>query len=117
MTDPIRHRQLEEWNLVQLCTRILNNAKNELYLNMHYLDVSLSSLGYEADLACRGLGTDGFFIYYHPEYLGRLFQQGRTLVNRSYLHMVFHCLFAIRTAKGPGTIPHSIWPVILPLNP
>lgn len=101
MTDPIRHRQLEEWNLVQLCTRILNNAKNELYLNMHYLDVSLSSLGYEADLACRGLGTDGFFIYYHPKYLGRLFQQGRILVNRSYLHMVFHCLFCHPDSQGP----------------
>lgn len=43
-----------------LCTRILQNSRNELYLNMRYLDLSLSSLGFEMDPACRGLGTDGF---------------------------------------------------------
>ena len=45
MIDPTRHRQMEELNIVTLCTRILQNARNELYLNMRYLDISLSSLG------------------------------------------------------------------------
>ncbi len=45
MIDPIRHEQLEELQLVNLCSQILSNARNELYLNMHFLDVSLSSLG------------------------------------------------------------------------
>ena len=93
MIDPTRHRQLEELNQVELCTRILRNARNELYLNMRFLDLSLSSLGFEADPECRGVGTDGYLIYYHPEYLCDLYRRGRILVNRSYLHMVFHCLF------------------------
>ena len=49
MTDPTRKRQLEELDQVKLCTRILYQARSELYLNMRFLDVSLSSLGFEAD--------------------------------------------------------------------
>lgn len=100
MIDPVRHRQLEELNMVELCTRVLSNSRNELYLNMRYLDISLSSLGFEADPECRGLGTDGFLIYYHPDYLGSLYRQGRVFVNRSYLHMVFHCLFCHMDMRG-----------------
>lgn len=100
MIDPTRHRQLEELNMVEVCTRILRNARNELYLNMRYLDVSLSSLGFEADPGCRGLGTDGFVILYHPEYLCDLFRRGRVLVNRTYLHMVLHCLFCHMDTRG-----------------
>ena len=100
MIDPTRHRQLEELNMVELCTRILSNARNELYMNMLYLDVALSSLGYEAAPDCQGVGTDGFVIYYRPEALARLFQRGRVLVNRSYLHMVLHCLFCHPDTRG-----------------
>ena len=43
MIDPVRHRQLEELDQVELCVKILNSSRNELYLNMRHLDVSLSS--------------------------------------------------------------------------
>ena len=71
MIDPTRHRQLQELDVVGLCTRILQNSRNELYLNMRYLDLSLSSLGFEMDPACRGLGTDGFVIYLSYGYHGQ----------------------------------------------
>ena len=100
MIDPTRHRQLEELNMVELCTRIFRNARNELYLNMRYLDLSLSSLGFEADPCCRGVGTDGFVIYYHPDYVCDLYQRGRVHVNRAYLHMVLHCLFCHMDTRG-----------------
>lgn len=93
MVDPVRHRQLEELDMVQLCVRILGNARNELYLNMHFLDLSLSSLGFEADPSRRGVGTDGYVIWYNPDDLCALYRRGRVYVNRAFLHMVFHCLF------------------------
>ena len=86
--------------MVELCTRIFRNARNELYLNMRYLDLSLSSLGFEADPCCRGVGTDGFVIYYHPDYVCDLYQRGRVHVNRAYLHMVLHCLFCHMDTRG-----------------
>ncbi|WP_101876955.1 VWA-like domain-containing protein [Lachnoclostridium edouardi] len=93
MIDPTRQRQLEELNLVNVCTEILSNSRNELYINMRFLDVSLSSLDFVADPGCNGVGTDGFVLYYHPQYLCDLYQKGRIYVNRSYLHLVLHCLF------------------------
>lgn len=100
MIDPVRERQLQELEEVTLCTEILTNARNELYLNMRFLDVSLSSLGYEAETSVNGLRTDGFHIYYHPEYLLRAYRQSRIVVNRAYLHMVLHCLFGHMDTKG-----------------
>lgn len=100
MIDPIRHEQLEELQLVNLCSQILSNARNELYLNMHFLDVSLSSLGFAADTSVFCAGTDGYMIYYKPEALCILYSKGRVYVNRMYLHMVLHCLFCHLDTKG-----------------
>lgn len=100
MIDPTRHRQLEELDLVEICVRILQNARNELYLHMRFLDLSLSSLGFEANWGGAGVGTDGFVIYYQPDDLCRLYQQGRVQVNRAYLHMVLHCLFCHMDTRG-----------------
>lgn len=93
MIDPTRQRQLEELDLVNLCTEILGNARNELYLNMRFLDVALSSLMFESDPSCGGLTTDGFILYYHPDYLCSLYRSSRIRVNRAYLHVILHCLF------------------------
>jgi len=100
MIDPTRHRQLEELDMVNLCTRILSGARNELYVNMHFLDISLSSLGFEADPSTICVATDGFLIYYNPDALCRMYQKGRVYVNRAYLHMVLHCLFCHMDTKG-----------------
>ncbi len=93
MTDPVRHRQLEELDQVELCVKLLSMARNELYLNMRFLDIPLSGLGFEAAWEQRGIATDGFQIYYQPEDLLSRYRQGRQEVNRAYLHMVLHCLF------------------------
>lgn len=101
MIDPVRERQLQELDTVGICTRILYQARSELYVNMHFLDVSLSSLGFEADWGRNGISTDGAVIFYDPEFLLNLYKKGRVCVNRAYLHMVFHCLFChMYTRKG-----------------
>ena len=101
MENPTRQRQLEELDQVELCTRILYQARNELYVNMHFLDVSLSSLGFEADWNRNGMACDGAVIYYGPGFLLGLYKKGRAVVNRYYLHTLFHCLFChLYTRKG-----------------
>ena len=76
MENPTRQRQLEELDQVELCTRILYQARNELYVNMHFLDVSLSSLGFEADWNRNGMACDGAVIYNGPGFL-RSLQKGQ----------------------------------------
>lgn len=92
MIDPKREQQLAELNAVNICTDILYAARNELYVNMHYLDISLSALRFEA-AETAGLAVDGDTIFYQPDALMHMYRSGRVLVNRAYLHMVLHCLF------------------------
>ena len=50
---------------------------NELYLNMRFLDVALSSLQFVPDGQIRPVGTDGVHLYFHPDALAELFRTGR----------------------------------------
>lgn len=79
--------------LRSLGVSILCAARDELYFSMRFLDVALSSFVYRMDISVSPFGTDGAVMYFHPQYLGGLLRQNRILVNRGYLHMVFHCIF------------------------
>ena len=79
--------------LQAICSSILRAARDELYLGMRFLDVALSSFSYQMDGSIHGFGTDGRVIYFQPQMLGGLYKENRILVNRGYLHMVFHCIF------------------------
>lgn len=79
--------------LNQIGQEILCAARDELYLGMRFLDVALSSFVYQMDSEVSPFGTDGAVMYFHPRELGGLYRQNRILVNRGYLHMVYHCLF------------------------
>ena len=73
--------------------KILATARNELYLKMRFMDVALSSLIFVLDEGACGMGTDGLYLYYHPQYLGGLYREDRVMVNRIYLHLVLHGIF------------------------
>ena len=81
---------------------ILRAARDELYLGMRFLDVALSSFSYQMDGSIHGFGTDGREIYFQPQMLGGLYKENRILVNRGYLHMVFHCTFRHFEWRGAG---------------
>lgn len=79
--------------LEQVGRQILVAARNELYLQMRFLDVALSALPFVMDEAIGTTGTDGLCLYYHPIYLGGAYREDRIFVNRAYLHSVMHCIF------------------------
>ena len=78
--------------LQDIGSSILRAARDELYLGMRFLDVALSSFIYQMDGSVSPFGTDGAVMYFHPAQLGGLYKENRILVNRGYLHMVFHCI-------------------------
>lgn len=82
-----------EERLEHIGTRILEGARNALYMNMRYLDVALSSLAWEMTTDIRRVGTDGLRLIYEPHYLADLYRKNPMLVSRVYLHMVMHCIF------------------------
>lgn len=79
--------------LERIGNSILCAARDELYLGMRFLDVALSSFVYQMDASVSPFGTDGSRICFHPRELGGMYRNNRILVNRGYLHMVFHCIF------------------------
>ena len=94
-TGPADGQDMEEAaeKLKSLGVSILCAARDELYFSMRFLDVTLSSFVYQMDSSVSPFGTDGAVMYFHPQQLGGLLRENRILVNRGYLHMVFHCIF------------------------
>ena len=94
-TGPADGQDMEEAaeKLKSLGVSILCAARDELYFSMRFLDVALSSFVYRMDSSVSPFGTDGAVMYFHPQQLGGLLRENRILVNRGYLHMVFHCIF------------------------
>ena len=89
---PMQSAELSE-RLEALGKQILCASRDELYLGMCFLDVALSSLDYQMNLEVSPFGTDGAVIYFQPQQLGGMYRQNRILVNRGYLHMIYHCIF------------------------
>lgn len=79
--------------LIQLGERIWNASRTELYISMRFLDLALNSLDFRMNLNTRTAGTDGVSILYNPYYVIERYKSDPVLVNRSYLHMLLHCLF------------------------
>lgn len=94
-TGPADGQDMEEAaeKLKSLGVSIFCAARDELYFSMRFLDVALSSFVYQMDSSVSPFGTDGAVMYFHPQQLGGLLRENRILVNRGYLHMVFHCIF------------------------
>lgn len=92
--NPLYEQEKQLLDFVEIGMDILRNSRNELYLNMRFLDVALSSLAFLPDQNIRVTGTDGRILYFQPDALTELFRKGRTAVNRQYMHSIMHCLFS-----------------------
>lgn len=92
--NPVYEERKEQIEWIEIGMDILHTAQNELYLNMRFLDVALSSLGYVPDGQIRILGTNGNVLYFQPDAIVDVFRKGRIMVNRCYLHSIMHCLFS-----------------------
>lgn len=91
--NALQKEQEREMELADIGSEILSSARNELYLNMRFLDVALSVFLFVPDKRIALAGTDGRQLYFQPESLAQLYRRGRERINRLYLHSLLHCLF------------------------
>ena len=87
---------------------ILLAARNELYLNLPYLDAALWALA----LAPGGgvtlsLAADGETLYYDGAFLADRYLRSPVWTCRAYLHVILHCMLR-HLAKKRGKIP-ELW--------
>ncbi len=78
---------------VDICNEILVDCRNQLYLNLRFLDVALHGLRPEPSMSLGTAATDGLVFRYNPEFLIGQYKAGTVPVNRCYLHSILHCLF------------------------
>ena len=83
----------QKTQLKEIGERILESSRTELYLSMRFMGEALGSLSFEMDLSTPRVGTDAYSIRYNPSYLRQLFIERQQLLNRTYIHMILHCLF------------------------
>ena len=83
-----KREQLEETG-----KRVLGASRTELYIDMRFFGAALNSLGYEMDLSTTTVGTDAVNIRFNPSHVLRLFVEEPGKLNRTYLHMLLHCIF------------------------
>ncbi|MDO5111379.1 MAG: VWA-like domain-containing protein [Clostridia bacterium] len=83
---------VEQRDLAAIGIDILHAARNELYVNLPYMDAALCALSIEPGDATLFVATDGARIVYAGSYVADMFMRSRTIVNRTYLHMVLHCM-------------------------
>lgn len=89
----MQRQQQRELEKIDICMDVLKNARNELYLSMRFFDVALSRLEMMPQTEIQGVGTDGYFLYFYPDYIIGAYKKYPILINRAFLHMMFHCLF------------------------
>ena len=80
--------------LQSLGIRIFNQARIELCLTMRYLSRALHQLSFQMSLHTMRTGTDGERIYFHPEFVFRLYVESPQKFYRVYMHSLLHCLFS-----------------------
>ena len=73
--------------------KVLDAARTELYMDMRFMGAALSSLSFEMDLSTTTVGTDAVSIRFNPSYVLRLFVEEPGKLNRTYIHMLLHCIF------------------------
>ncbi len=87
---------------------ILYTARNELYMNLPYLDAALCALRFQPGGGVTlSLATDGEVLYYNGNWLADRYLRSRVFANRAYLHVILHCMLR-HLAKKRGRAP-ELW--------
>jgi len=90
-----------------LAADVLRLARNNLLVNLRFLDAALHQLVPQAAKEAPSLATDGAFLYYDPLHVLRSYQLAREIPVRNYLHLILHCVF--RHMYVHTLVDHALW--------
>lgn len=87
---------------------ILFAARNELYMNLPYLDAALCALEFQPGGGMTvSIATNGETLFYDGSWLAERYLRSPVLMNRAYLHVILHCMLR-HLAKKRGKMP-ALW--------
>ena len=94
----------EQWD-EKMSKKLLQYIRNQLYMELRFLDVALSALTWQKDNSIQTFAANGMYLCYSTEQLIRLFEKNTKFLERAYLHSIFHCMFShlwIRKSRNPA---------------
>lgn len=86
-------KSVNGWERQMICEEIWNLTRSALLKKYPFFRLILLRFVFQMDENTHCAGTDGRTIFYHPEYLMRLYQKSEKEVEQLFLHMLYHCLF------------------------
>lgn len=89
----------------KMSQKLLQYIRNQLYMELRFLDVALSVLIWQKDDNIQTFATNGKYLCYSTEQLMSLFEKNTKFLERAYLHSLFHCMFShlwIRKNRNPA---------------
>ncbi len=89
----VHHQTQTEWE-DEMALKILDFTTNELYLDLRFFHLALSSLIPKANGSLYTFASDGIHLYYSTEQILRVFKKNPTFLTRAYLHSILHCIFS-----------------------
>lgn len=93
-----------EWEN-EMAVKVITFTRNELYLDLRFLNLALSSLIPRADNSLQTFATDGIYLNYSSEQILRLFKNNPRFLARAYLHSILHCIFSHLWLSGSRERP------------
>lgn len=88
-----------EWES-QMSVKILTFVRNEIYMELRFLDVALSALQWRENPSLTAMACDGINLYFSPAHLLRVFKHNPRFLERSFLHTTLHCVFSHLWLRG-----------------
>lgn len=76
-----------------LAGKVMSFARDNILVNMRFLDVALSALLAEPERESGCFASNGSKIYYDPVFLLKRYKEEPAFVLRMYLHILFHMIF------------------------
>ncbi len=94
-----------ELQVEALAREVFSQVRTSIVMRMRFLDMAVFRLKpYPAELK---LATDGDFLYFHPLWLLRHYQDEPNCVTHDYMHILIHCIF--RHPFVNTLVDHELW--------
>ena len=96
----------QEKRINELARQVLNMSRNQLLVNLRFLDVALSRF---VLFECEDIpfGTDGKFLFYSPKHVLKCYKSEQSVMVRNYLHLLLHAVY--RHMFVHTLIDHAVW--------
>lgn len=88
-----------EWEN-RMFQKILSYLRDELCIDLPYLERALSALVPEGKENVRAFATEGIHLYYPSAHYLKVFEENELFLRRAFLHTVLHCLYAHLWQRG-----------------